>query len=117
MNLKYFIPFLYLSLVNAFKPTQSFFPFLDSNHIHHIHQETGKEIVLQVSSLLPKLDTVGHDILRANHDYIQNVLANDILSHEAKKTAILFSIKLAQYGDDMGSHILQQYYNIVNACL
>ena len=88
MNLKYFIPFLYLSLVNAFKPTQS--SSFHTNHIHHIHQETGKEIVLQVSSLLPKLDTVGHDILRANHDYIQNVLANDILSHEAKKTLYYF---------------------------
>ena len=50
-------------------------------------------------------------------DYIENVLSNDILNHEAKKAAILFSIKLAQYGDDMGSHILQQYYNIVDACL
>ena len=117
MNLKYFLPFLYLSLVNAFKPSPSFFPFVDSNQMNHIYQETGKEIVLQVSSLLPKLDTVGHDILRANHDYIENVLANDILNHEAKKAAILFSIKLAQYGDDMGSHLLQQYYNLVDACL
>tara|TARA_B110000008_G_scaffold90694_1_gene92930 strand:+ start:5005 stop:5259 length:255 start_codon:yes stop_codon:yes gene_type:complete len=80
-------------------------------------QEIGKEAVLQLSSLLPKLDTVGHDILRANHDFIQDVLHNELLNHEAKKTAILWSIKLAQYGDDMGSHVLQQYYDIVNACL
>ena len=106
-----------MSLVNAFKPSPSFFPLVDSNHMNHMYQETGKEIVLQVSSLLPKVDTIGHDILHANHDYIQNVLANDVLSHEFKKSAILFSIKLAQYGDEMGSHILQQYYNLVDACL
>tara|TARA_B100001063_G_C16773236_1_gene563145 strand:+ start:816 stop:1094 length:279 start_codon:yes stop_codon:yes gene_type:complete len=82
-----------------------------------VKQELGKEAVLQLSSLLPKLDTVGHDILRANHDFIQDVLHNELLNHEAKKTAILWSIKLAQYGDDFGSKVLQEYYDIVNACL
>jgi len=94
----------------------SFFPFTQSN-IDKIQEDYGKEIVLQISSLLPKFDTIGHDILRANHDFIQDVLATPYLEHESKKSIILFSIKLAQHGDDMGSYILQQYYNIVDACL
>uniref|UniRef100_A0A6C0KL87 Uncharacterized protein n=1 Tax=viral metagenome TaxID=1070528 RepID=A0A6C0KL87_9ZZZZ len=90
----------------------TFFPFSE-----HTKQEMGKHIVLKMSELLPKFDTVGHDILSSNHAFIQDVLDNDLLSHETKKSIILFSIKLAQYGDDMGSHILQQYYNIVESSL
>lgn len=116
MNIKYLVGFACLSLTHAFI-SPSFFPFLQPQEVEHLQQESGKEIVLKISSLLPKLDTVGHDILRANHDYIQDVLSNEVLSHETKKAAILFSIKLAQYGDDFGSHVLQGYYNIVDACL
>jgi hypothetical protein len=79
--------------------------------------ETGKKAVLQVSSFLPKVDGVGHQMLSANHDFIQDVLHNEILTHNAKKAVILTSIRLAQYGDDMGSFILQQYYNFVDSCL
>ncbi len=128
MNIRYFAYSTYLLLslfqVQSFTPNPSpfapsFFPFLNirEDTIIEVKQEMGKEAVLQLSSLLPKLDTVGHDILRANHDFIQDVLHNELLNHEAKKTAILWSIKLAQYGDDMGSHVLQKYYDIVNACL
>ena len=128
MNIRSFACSIFLLLsfvqVQSFTPnpsqiSSSFFPFLELREetLMEAKQEIGKEAVLQLSSLLPKLDTVGHDILRANHDFIQDVLHNELLNHEAKKTAILWSIKLAQYGDDMGSHVLQQYYDIVNACL
>jgi len=107
-----------LTMANRFDPGL-FFPFspIDHQQLEHIRTETGKEIVLQVSDFLPKFDTVGHKILSANHNFIQDVLANEVLSHEMKKAAILGSIKLAQYGDDMGSLILQQYYNLVDSCL
>ena len=100
-------------------PTEIFFPFtnIDQKQLEHLRTETGKEIVLQVSDFLPKFDTVGHKILSANHNFIQEILANDLLNHEMKKSVILGSIKLAQYGDDMGSLILQQYYNLVDYCL
>ena len=96
-----------------------FFPFTASNieKWEHFQEEKGKDIVLSVSSMLPKFDTVGHQILSANHDFIQDVLGNPQLDHETKKSIILFSIKLAQYGDDMGSIILQKYYNLVESCL
>ena len=97
----------------------SFFPFTASNieKWEHFQEEKGKDIVLSVSSMLPKFDTVGHNILSANHDFIQDVFGNPQLDHETKKSIILFSIKLAQYGDDMGSIILQKYYNLVESCL
>jgi len=106
---------------------KSFLPFYDLSHhesmnhfsekANHINEEIGKNIVLSVSSNLPKFDSVGHKILSANHDFIEKVLHNEILSHAMKKSIILSSIKLSQMGDDMGSHILQQYYNLVDRCL
>ena len=121
MKLQSGVLLLLVATCNAFKPLvlPSFFPFdqVNGEQMQDLKEHLGRETVLQVSSLLPKLDTVGHDILRANHDFIEDVLHNELLSHEMKKGAILGSIKLAQYGDDMGSHVLQQYYNIVDACL
>ena len=88
-----------------------------SERANDLSEEVGKNIVLSVSSALPKFDSVGHNILSANHDFIDNILKNENLSHAAKKSIILASIKLAQMGDDMGSHILQNYYNLVDSCL
>jgi hypothetical protein len=111
----------------AVVPAKSFLPFYDLSHheyinhfsekANHLNEEIGRNIVLSVSSGLPKFDTVGHKILSANHDFIEKVLHNEILSHQMKKNIILGSIKLAQMGDDMGSHILQQYYDLVERCL
>ncbi len=107
--------------------SKSFLPFYDLSHhesINHFSEKAnnlnvdlGKNIVLSVSSNLPKFDSVGHKILSANHDFIANVLDNSHLSGPMKKSIILASIKLAQMGDDMGSSILQQYYNLVERCL
>lgn len=108
--------FLLLSCTHALQ-SQSFFPFIDTTSMMEFKVETGKKAVLQVSSFLPKVDGVGHNILSANHDFIQDVLHNDVLTHDIKKAVILASIRLAQYGDDMGSLILQQYYNFVDASL
>lgn len=106
-------------LLKKYQTQMIYFPFMDhqKDKFDMIQQKAGKEIVLQISSMLPNFDTIGHDILRANHDFINNVLNNDVLPHDMKKDIILGSIKLAQHGDDMGSFILQQYYNIVDACL
>ena len=106
---------------------KKFLPFYDLAHheninhfsdkANHINEELGKNIVLSVSSNLPKFDSVGHNILSANHDFIANILHNSYLSNPMKKEIILGSIKLSQMGDDAGSYILQQYYNLVERCL
>jgi len=112
----------------AHAPTlNNFMPFYELSHYeslnhfsekaNHINEEVGKNIVLAISEALPKFDTVGHKILSANHDFISDILQNDLLSKTMKKDIILASIKLAQMGDDIGSHILQKYYNLVESCL
>ena len=83
----------------------------------HWKEEIGKDVVLSVSAALPKFDTIGHKILSANHDFIYDILHNEVLSSPMKKEIILLSIRLAQMGDDMGSQILQYYYNLVDASL
>lgn len=108
-SMKKFIPFNELS---HYENLDHF-----SEKANHVSEEIGKNIVLSVSSGLPKFDSVGHNILSANHDFIADILKNELLSQEMKKNIILASIKLAQMGDDMGSHILQYYYNLVESCL
>ena len=77
----------------------------------------GQAVVRYVSSYLPKVDSIGHNILHANNEFISDVLNNHMLSPQLQKSIILASIKLAQMGDDMGSHMLQWYYNIVDYSL
>ena len=106
----------------AIEPSATFEPPTSTMHMafdletidDELKRTLGKKVVLQISSLLPKVDTIGHDILHANNQFVVKVLANDSMSHEFKKDIILFSIKMAQYGDDLGSFFLQQYYNIVD---
>jgi len=121
-----FLTFVF-SIFNYSVPVSSFMPFHELSHhesmshfsdkANHLSEEVGKNIVLSVSAGLPKFDSVGHKILSANHDFIANILQNHHLSHSMKKDIILSSIKLAQMGDDMGSNILQHYYNLVESCL
>lgn len=77
----------------------------------------GRIIVEKISALLPHVDSIGHNILHANNEFINYILEHNLFSDETKKSIILGSIRLAQYGDDAGSHLLQLYYNIVEKCL
>ena len=67
--------------------------------------------------MLPKVDNIGHNILHANNEFINDILNNNMIDHDTQKFIILSSIKLAQYGDDMGSSLLQLYYDIVDKSL
>lgn len=87
------------------------------NKIEHFSNLIGNEVVKFVSSALPQVDQVGHQILHANNIYINNILNNDKIPHEIQKDLILIIIKIAQYGDDMGSHLLQMYFDLVNKSL
>ena len=137
--------FLFIGTTLAFNPLpvqNTFFPFKDElisqpltdtkidiiSHNCHLLEHTnqfieehnkilGKKVVLGISSLLPKVDTIGHKVLHANNEFISDILSHDVLNDHLKKEIVLASIRLAQYGDDMGSHLLQMYYNIVESCL
>ena len=77
----------------------------------------GRLIVEISSSYLPKVDTIGHKILHANNEFITYILNLHNFPDNIKKDIVLWSIKLAQYGDNAGSHMLQMYYDLVNKCL
>lgn len=77
----------------------------------------GRILVEQISAILPKVDSIGHNILSANDKFILYILKNPNLSEEMQKNIILSSIRLAQTGDDFGSTLLQLYYDIVDKSL
>ena len=82
-----------------------------------IKVNVGNNVVKSISAALPHVDNIGHNILHANNIFINDILNNPMLDHDTQKAIILFSIKLAQHGDDMGSYLLQTYYNIVDYSL
>lgn len=84
---------------------------------NHFKQEIGNNVVKTISTALPYVDNIGHKILHANDLFINSMLNNPVLDHETQKSIILMSIKLAQYGDEMGGKLLDTYYNIVDYCL
>ena len=92
------------------------FAILDCLHILD-KEGNGEKIVKSISSLLPRVDSIGHKVLHANNEFINSILSMDTISDDLKKDIILFSIKLAQQGDDMGSVLLQWYYDLVDKCL
>ena len=87
----------------------------------HIKLYNGKEswqiIVEHISSLLPKVDSIGHNVLHANNEFINYILEHNLFDDVTKKNIILLSIRMAQMGDNFGSDLLQLYYNIVDKCL
>ena len=80
-------------------------------------KESGRIIVEQISSFLPKVDSIGHNVLHANNEFINYILEHNIFDDVTKKNIILLSIKMAQMGDNFGSDLLQLYYDIVDKCL
>ena len=112
---EYFEPNLF-STIHHLVDKSNIYQEINKN-IELFNQQAGKETVKFVSSALPHVDSIGHQILHANNIYINNILTNPNIPHDIQKMLILASIKLAQYGDDMGSELLKMYYNLVDNCL
>ena len=103
---------------NAFSLIEQSKPYEGLKEIQHdIKVNVGNNVVKSISAALPHVDNIGHNILHANNIFINDILNNPVLDHDTQKAIILFSIKLAQHGDDMGSQLLQMYYNIVDYSL
>lgn len=130
VNTNYFFPFnndiLKNPVVDNPETVQKSFELLEHkpkmiNTINHFFEDEtriiGKKIVLKMSSMLPHVDSIGHNVLHANNEFISDILSHDSINDEVKKEIILFSIRMAQHGDDFGSHLLQFYYNMVDYCL
>tara|TARA_B100001093_G_C26730315_1_gene971931 strand:+ start:935 stop:1333 length:399 start_codon:yes stop_codon:yes gene_type:complete len=82
-----------------------------------IKQESSKAIIKTMSDTLPQFDSISHIVLNTNSRLIEHVLYNDMIPEAIKKYIILFAIKMTQEGDNMGGHILELYYHIVDKLL
>jgi hypothetical protein len=82
-----------------------------------LDQEQSEIVVKSVTGFLTKVDGFGGYVLHINDVIINCILNNDLLPLEQKKDIILFFIKLSQYGDSTGSHILQFYHDLVSCLL
>ena len=88
-----------------------------SNNVQHFKSEISPEIVKFSSRLLPAMDSIAHHVLKANENFIHFVLNSHTIPDDMKKDLVLFSISSAQHGDQMGSHILDFYYHLVEKLL
>jgi hypothetical protein len=79
------------------------------------NKQCGYYVVKTISAFLPHADSIGLKILNANHNFITFVIKLDekIVPHKIKSKLILLSIKMAQSGDQCGSHLMQMYYDLV----
>ena len=77
----------------------------------------GKSTVEYITNSLPKFDAISHMVLETNKNIVSYVINKEDIPDYIKKQIVLISIKLAQEGDNMGSHILQIYYDIVKDIL
>lgn len=82
-----------------------------------LDQEQSELVVKGITGFLTKVDSFGGYVLHSNDVIINCILNNDLLPLEQKKDIILFFIKLSQYGDSTGSHILQFYHDLVSCLL
>lgn len=82
-----------------------------------IKEKASKFVVKSLSDTLPQFDSISHIVLNTNSKIITHVLQNDLIDPQIKKYIILFTIKMTQEGDNMGSQILELYYNIVDKIL
>jgi len=80
-------------------------------------QANSKIIVQSLSNTLPQFDSISHIVLNTNSKLISYVLNDEFIPPQIKKDIILLTIKMTQEGDNMGGHILELYYNIVNHIL
>tara|TARA_Y100000992_G_C21132383_1_gene427216 strand:+ start:478 stop:780 length:303 start_codon:yes stop_codon:yes gene_type:complete len=75
------------------------------------------ELVEKSAQLLPKIDTIGHNLLLNNEVVIKNVLDMENVPLEIKKQIILDIIRVTQYGDQFGGFILSHYHDLVDFLL
>jgi len=94
---------------------------LDTEHFQYYidakEKAFGKFAVMKISAFLPHFDQIGHKVLHANNEFVYKILSMQELPETIKKDLILTSIKMAQYGEDFGSYLLQIYYDIVDKSL
>ena len=73
--------------------------------------------VIESSKILPKIDTIGHNLLLNNEIIIKKILIMNDIPMEIKKSIVLDIIRVTQYGDQFGGFILSHYHDLVDLLL
>lgn len=103
--------------INSFVMTDNICPDYLYKYTNVLNNDQSEIVVKSITGFLTKVDGLGGYVLHSNDVIINCILNNDLLPLEQKKDIILFFIKLSQYGDSTGSHILQFYHDLVSCLL
>ena len=86
-------------------------------YAQYLNNEQSEFIVKKITGILPQVDSVAGYVLHTNDVLINEILNNNMLDVETKKSLVLFFIKLTLGGDAMGSELLQWYHDLVQCLL
>ena len=115
-NCKAFLP----NPINLIKVSPTNFDFIVDKEIlnHDFINKININIVDKVAKIIPNIDSnIGHNVVLLDKAIVINLLNDDLVPTEIKKEIILFIIKITQEGDNIGSFILSNYYNLVQHIL
>ncbi len=79
--------------------------------------ETKIKIIEFSSKILPRIDTIGHNLLLNNEIVIKNILEIEKIPLYTRKQIVLDIIRFTEYGDKFGGFILSNYHDIVDKLL
>ena len=104
-------------MVNVQRPVHQVIHDYCQKGLRNHKKQCGILIVRVVSSFLPHIEQIGHRVLSLNNQFIQQIMDMDEskLSHKDKGKLITALIHTAQWGDNVGSRMLQVYLDIVKS--
>lgn len=94
-----------------------FLVFIYGNVYSFIPIETKIKIIEFSSKILPRIDTIGHNLLLNNEIVIKNILELEKIPLYTRKQIVLDIIRFTEYGDKFGGFILSNYHDIVDKLL
>lgn len=75
------------------------------------------QLIEASASILPKIDTIGHNLLLKNEVIIKSILETENIPLYLRKRMVLDIIRITQYGDIFGGIVLSHYHDLVNSLL
>lgn len=88
-------------------------PFL----INILKNDVNKDIIKNLSGLLPQADIISKKVLEWNDIWIEKILYSRTLPEDLKKPLIINLINIVQNGDNTGSDFLEWYKELVECLL
>ena len=88
-------------------------PFL----LNILKNDINKDIVKNLSGLLPQADIISKKVLEWNDIWIERILYSRTIPENLKKSLIINLINIVQNGDNAGSGFLEWYKELVECLL